>query len=52
MSEKVYMAMVSRGYDGDARTLHAARLHLVDAAWVACCLVVAVMALGIDRALF
>jgi cobalt/nickel transport system permease protein len=34
-SEQVYLAMISRGYTGEARTLHAWRLRWLDLAWSA-----------------
>jgi cobalt/nickel transport system permease protein len=50
MSEEVYMAMVARGYTGDTRTLRRSRLHLLDGAWIAVCIVLALAVLGADRA--
>ena len=35
LSEEVHMAMVSRGYTGDVRTLSAFRVRLLDVAWIA-----------------
>jgi cobalt ECF transporter T component CbiQ len=51
LSEEVHMAMVSRGYTGDARTLTAFRLRALDIAWVATVVVAAVLLLGVDRGL-
>ncbi|HEY7223774.1 MAG TPA: cobalt ECF transporter T component CbiQ [Micromonosporaceae bacterium] len=48
MSEEVHQAMVARGFVGDARTLQAFRLHLVDAAWSVGCVVVAAAVLVAD----
>jgi cobalt/nickel transport system permease protein len=49
MSEEVYLAMVSRGYTGDPRTLHRARLRGVDVVWAFGCVAVVVLVLGLDR---
>jgi cobalt/nickel transport system permease protein len=51
LSEEVYMAMVSRGYSGHARTLDAASITAADATWALSCLVAALTILGTDRAL-
>ena len=51
LSEEVYMAMVSRGYTGQTRTLSRVRLRVVDAGWSAAALLCAVVVLGGDRAL-
>jgi cobalt ECF transporter T component CbiQ len=51
LSEEVYLAMVSRGYTGDFRTLRPARLRPVDFVWIAGSVVASVVVLGIDRAL-
>ncbi len=45
------MAMVSRGYTGDARTLSAFRVRLLDVAWIATAFTAAVLLLGVDRGL-
>jgi cobalt/nickel transport system permease protein len=49
MSEEVHLAMVSRGYTGEPRTLSAFRLRPVDVAWIAGCVFAAIAVLGIDR---
>ena len=49
LSEEVYMAMVSRGYTGDSRTMDSVHLGWAEALWVAACLLTAVATLGIDR---
>ncbi|HEY0398890.1 MAG TPA: cobalt transporter CbiM [Acidimicrobiia bacterium] len=51
LSEEVHMAMVSRGYTGEARGLSRFRMRAVDSAWSAACLVAAVLVIGGDRAL-
>jgi cobalt ECF transporter T component CbiQ len=50
MSEEVYLAMVSRGYNGDTRTLRPARLSGLDGLWVAACLGLGLLVIGCDRA--
>ncbi|HTN81543.1 MAG TPA: cobalt ECF transporter T component CbiQ [Acidimicrobiales bacterium] len=50
LSEEVYMAMVSRGYDGNARTLRPPRLRAFDAVWVVIAIAGAMVAVGVDRA--
>jgi cobalt ECF transporter T component CbiQ len=49
-SEEVYLAMVSRGYTGEVRTLRAPRFRLLDAAWAIGAVITVVVAVGIDRA--
>jgi cobalt ECF transporter T component CbiQ len=49
LSEEVHMAMLSRGYQGDARTLGGLRVRAIDVAWVAGCAVVGLLVLGGDR---
>jgi len=51
MSEEVYMAMVSRGYTGDTRTLRSGRVRAGDIVWIGVCVLVAIAVLGVDRAL-
>ena len=51
MSEEVYQAMVSRGYTGQPRTLSAFKIKAFDLAWVAACVVVVGVALGVDHAI-
>jgi cobalt/nickel transport system permease protein len=48
LSEEVHMAMVARGYRGDARTLHAFRLRVADAVAAAVVLAAAVAIYGGD----
>lgn len=49
LSEEVYMAMVSRGYRGDARTLEGFRLTAIDFFFIAGCIVASVLILGGDH---
>jgi hypothetical protein len=42
---------VARGYRGDARTVSAVRVRIVDAEFALACVAGAVAAIGIDRAL-
>lgn len=51
LSEEVHMAMVSRGYRGDAKTLDGFTFSLVDAAFVAACATAAIVILVGDRLL-
>jgi cobalt/nickel transport system permease protein len=51
LSEDVHMAMVARGYTGEARALSRFRFRAVDGAWSAACLLAAVLVIGGDRAL-
>ena len=51
MSEEVYMAMVSRGYTGNTRTLRSGRVRVGDIVWIGVCVLVAIAVLGVDRAL-
>jgi cobalt ECF transporter T component CbiQ len=51
LAEEVHMAMVSRGYTGDARTLSAFEVRMLDVAWIATVAVAMVVLLGVDRAL-
>jgi cobalt/nickel transport system permease protein len=50
LSEEVYLAMLSRGYDGNVRTLQRSRPRWIDAGWVVACVVAAAVILRIDRA--
>jgi cobalt/nickel transport system permease protein len=50
LSEEVYMAMLARGYDGNARALKAFHLRLLDLVWVAGCVALGAAILGLDRA--
>ena len=51
LSEEVHLAMVSRGYVGDVRTLERAQLAALDVAWAVLSLAAAVLILGGDRLL-
>jgi cobalt ECF transporter T component CbiQ len=51
LAEEVHMAMVSRGYTGDARSLQAFRVRAVDVAWAFATVSAVVVLLGLDRAL-
>ena len=51
LSEEVQMAMVSRGYSGDAKTLQPPAIHAVDVVFLAAVLAFAVVTLGGDRLL-
>jgi cobalt/nickel transport system permease protein len=50
MSEEVYMAMVARGYNGDTHALRRPRLGMIDAVWIAVCLVAALTVFKLDHA--
>ncbi len=49
LAEEVHLAMVSRGYTGDVRTLNAFRLRRIDLAWTAGALVAAGLLLWVDH---
>lgn len=51
LSEEVHMAMVARGYAGDARTVSTVRVRAIDVAFALACVAGAVGVLGIDRTL-
>jgi cobalt/nickel transport system permease protein len=51
LSEEVHMAMVSRGYNGNIRTLAGARIRTGDVVWGLACLATAIAVYGGDRAL-
>jgi cobalt ECF transporter T component CbiQ len=51
LSEEVHLAMVSRGYTGNTRTIAAPRPVARDLAWAALCILIAVVVLGADHAL-
>jgi energy-coupling factor transporter transmembrane protein EcfT len=51
LSEEVHLAMVSRGFTGDVRTIDRARITVRDLMWTATCVVSAVAILGGDRVL-
>jgi cobalt ECF transporter T component CbiQ len=49
LSEEVHMAMVSRGYTGDARALTAFKVTAFDVAWIATAALAAVLLVGLGR---
>ncbi|MDQ1476139.1 MAG: cobalt/nickel transport system permease protein, partial [Actinomycetota bacterium] len=49
LSEEVHMAMVARGYRGDARVVSTVRVRGVDAAFLLACIAGAIGAVGVDR---
>lgn len=51
LSDDVHMAMVARGYRGDARTVAAIRVRGVDVAFAFACALAAAAAIGLDRIL-
>jgi len=51
LSEDVHLAMVARGYRGDARSVSIVRVHVVDITFVLVCIAGAVAVLGFDRML-
>jgi cobalt/nickel transport system permease protein len=51
LSERVYQAMLARGYQGRPRTLAVARFGPPEAAWLIACGMVAAAALLVDRSL-
>jgi cobalt/nickel transport system permease protein len=51
LSDEVYLAMLSRGYTGDARSITRFRVRPIDIAWAATCLVTIMLTLGVDRVL-
>jgi cobalt ECF transporter T component CbiQ/cobalamin biosynthesis protein CbiM len=51
LSEEVYLAMVSRGYTGDALSIDSFQVRTREAVWGAACLLTLTATLGIDRAL-
>jgi cobalt/nickel transport system permease protein len=51
LSEEVHMAMVARGYRGDARVVGTVRVGVVDAAFLLACMAGMIGVLGIDRVL-
>jgi cobalt/nickel transport system permease protein len=48
LSEEVYLAMVARGYRGDARLMQPARLRITDVLWCVACLAVALLVVWSD----
>jgi cobalt ECF transporter T component CbiQ len=51
LSEEVHLAMVARGYRGDARSVSIVRVNVVDVTFALVCIAGAVAVLGIDRML-
>ncbi len=51
LSEEVYMAMVSRGYTGNAVSIDTFQVRALEAIWVAACIVTIAATVGIDRAI-
>lgn len=51
LSEEIHQAMLARGYRGETRTLERFGFRIVDTAWLAACLLFAVLTVGGDRAL-
>jgi cobalt/nickel transport system permease protein len=51
LSEEVHMAMVSRGYTGNARNIDTFRITAVEVAWAASCVVAVAATIGVDRAI-
>jgi energy-coupling factor transporter transmembrane protein EcfT len=51
LSDEVHMAMVARGYTGNARSISSFRVGRLDVAFIVGCVIAAVAALGIDRLL-
>jgi cobalt/nickel transport system permease protein len=51
MSEEVHLAMMSRGYNGNIRTLAPAKIVTRDVVWATGCLIVAILVIGGDRVL-
>jgi cobalt ECF transporter T component CbiQ len=51
LSDEVHMAMVARGFNGEARTLSPLRIATVDIAFVVTMAAAAMLALGVDRVL-
>lgn len=51
LSEEVYMAMVSRGYTGNAVSLDTFEVRALEVVWAAASIVVVAATIGIDRAI-
>jgi cobalt/nickel transport system permease protein len=51
LSEEVHMAMVSRGYTGNACSIDTFRIGAVEIAWTTGCILTAAATIGIDRAI-
>jgi cobalt/nickel transport system permease protein len=51
LSEEVHMAMVSRGYTGNVRTVASTKVAARDVVWTVACVLVVILVLGGDRVL-
>jgi cobalt ECF transporter T component CbiQ len=51
LSEEVHMAMVSRGYSGNARSIERFRVGALEVAWIGACLLTIAATIGVDRAI-
>jgi cobalt/nickel transport system permease protein len=51
MAEEVHLAMLARGWRGDARTLRPPTLRPTDAVFAVCCLLAAAVTIGADHGL-
>jgi cobalt/nickel transport system permease protein len=51
LSEEVHLAMVARGYRGDARTVSTVRVRIVDTGFALACIAVATTVIGIEHML-
>lgn len=51
LSEEVHLAMISRGFTGDVRTLDRPRITRLDIGWSVACVIAAFVVLGGDRVL-
>jgi cobalt/nickel transport system permease protein len=49
LSEEVHMAMIARGYTGDARTINAFRVRVSDVMFGLAALATAIVVIGVDR---
>jgi cobalt ECF transporter T component CbiQ len=49
LSDEVYLAMVSRGYTGNPRSLRSFRVRPLDLAWIAACVGLSAAVLWVDR---
>jgi cobalt/nickel transport system permease protein len=51
LSEEVHMAMISRGYTGNARSIDRFRVGATEIAWIGACLLTVAATIGVDRAI-
>jgi cobalt/nickel transport system permease protein len=51
LSEEVYMAMVSRGYTGNAASIETWKVRTIEAVWIAGSVLTVIATIGIDRAI-